>query len=780
MEQMILDKAGTQTLMQFWLCFLALMIWSPNSEATPTVQGAEKFGIEFQLDANGHLKARLSDHVDDALFLMTLHPSSMLDRRYKPRVVRFERTASEIRLVAPRIRNQLGFEIVTDGLPLEAGGSFVDVPAVEFAWKTDAVNDKESTAQFIDMTNVFLGDPRVNARVPDRTIDSSNSQIVDFVQYDEVAVIRAEVTFNGNEANGYSRSTLSMVWSLRRLPKNAMPARKHTQEMAFISTLNLSRFHGSDDIVRRFRLESETEISKENTHKTITFYLDPRAPSWSVPAYYSAVDQWNKAFAIAGFENAIRLVPAPTDVNWEAFAAAHSVIWVDNRRRVAEERQAGENFVLRRPLTGSLAGGGGTVSLVTDPRSGEILQSRARIALPFGDGVDYFLPRCGNLDQRAYQIPFEESLQVDLLEVLVAHELGHALGLHDGNYGEFSASSEQLRSNSWLEQHSATAIMNYGRCNAVVQPEDEVDPKFLLPRVSAAEIYQIVLGYSDSNRLQELKGALRSSYSSVALFFGFGSGPQSHNYTTEANDPVRAAELSLRNIRRNLGLINSMPIDTETPEEHRVHLYRKTVEYWSQVQRYVLSMVGGEISFFDDNGTLIKEAIPVSEQKAALGHLVRNAFGPNEWIYGEDVAAIGSAAERMNIFDFYQRYVMDYMIHRSSLLRLYRQQIECLENCLSVEEYLDTIEDSVFSSLHDFDKFRSQQQLQYVRSLISTSNSLSRGTPDLDEHSLDVVLRARLRKLKHEIAKSNRSKDVGALDYDHRQTILELIDFNSS
>src|SRR5579862_4901332 len=119
----------------------------------------------------------------------------------------------------------------------------------------------------------------------------------------------------------------------------------------------------------------------------------------------------------------------------------------------------------------------------------------------------WYMVQAGAVDPKARHAKFDDELMGELIRFVSSHEIGHTLGLRH-NMGSSSLTPvEKLRDKAWVESNGHTAsIMDYARFNYVAQPEDQIGPKGLYPRIGDYDKWAIEWGYkmiADKDEKQE-------------------------------------------------------------------------------------------------------------------------------------------------------------------------------------------------------------------------------------------------------------------------------------
>ena len=584
----------------------------------------------------------------------------------------------------------------------------------------------EKTASLVEVTGLFKGNNNVTSMAPsvkkalsvgglqaDRTfIDTLKV----FPQNIEVVTTR---TYSASTGSAPAAATGSMTMGLNTsivlLPKEPMRKRLWDERVGYFVD-NFVRF--SDDqhkteheaIVARYRLvpkDKKKYLRGELTEpeKQIVYYIDPATPKKWVPYLIQGINDWNVAFEAAGFKNAIVARELPADGSISLEDARFSAI----RYLPSETENAyGPHIV--------------------DPRSGEIIEAHVCWYHNVMNLLTkWYMVQCGPLDKRARKMKFDDKLMGELIRFVSSHEVGHTLGLRHNMGASFATPVEKLRDKQWVEAHGHTSsIMDYARFNYVAQPEDNISPKGLFPRIGDYDKWAIRWGYQwrpefkdeyeEKERLMtETTNALRGQQR--LWFGGEGRGDDPRSQTEDLGDnSVKASEYGLKNLRR---VMESLPQWTRQDNDQYDDLremYKAVTDQFTRYQNHVLKNIGGR----QNNNMPGEEPLsftPRSRQKEALQYLGRHVFDAPEWLFSANIInKVGvnpTTAQNAR-----QENVVSRLLAMSVLNTL------CNSGDYPVGEYLDDLFAQVWKPLATADDWKAKERRHLQRAYMAQLDRL--------------------------------------------------------
>ncbi|HXV74785.1 MAG TPA: zinc-dependent metalloprotease [Candidatus Polarisedimenticolaceae bacterium] len=583
--------------------------------------------------------------------------------------------------------------------------------------------------------------------------------------------------------------------------------------------------------VNRWHLEkAEPKFDRSKPRQPIVYWLENTIPV----EYRAAVEQgvlvWNDAFEKVGFKDAIVVKQMPDDADWDPADVRYNVVrWIV---------QPGGGYAVgpsrTNPFTGQIYDADIRISadMVRSVWAGyeRLAQPVAmtigdRIALDLGlmagpaDGLcDY---QVGLRDQAAFGYsviaarvgadqPVDAERYVnDFLIHVVAHEVGHTLGLRHNFKASTIHDNDALQTTTAAERGLTGSVMDYSPVN--IAPDGVGQGEYWQTRLGPYDYWAIEYAYrpydpdggvSEKAMLDQIASKVADpmlAYATDEDTMGGGRGmdPSSNRWDL-GDDPISYYTGRVAIARE---LWDKLEGKFEQPGER----YNKLRQVFAQgVNQYFIAVlnvpkyVGGVYQYRDHvgdpGGRLPLQVVPAAEQREALRFLTEEIFSTTAFEFPptlfEKLAPerfwdfAGSLFEQQrldypvhDVVAAIQGVPLDHLYNGLVMSRIVDSELRASngEDPLTLAEMFDEVRRAIWSELgdaSDVDSFRRSLQRAHLQKLIALVVNPPNGTPE----DATTLARADLRALTASIGRSLNNTDLDPTTRAHLDETAARID----
>ncbi|BFP41790.1 zinc-dependent metalloprotease [Flavobacteriaceae bacterium GF1] len=693
-----------------------------------------------------------------------------------------------------------------DSLPIHEAVVNSNFEPVLFAFDIKAFNKKDSLnpATVIEIDPLFtkdvnpLGMPdRFRKRYKVSRMDGDRSYIESIKSYPLNIEARHVKTYAAKEPpSNQSMGSISVEInnSMILLPEEPMKRRYFDERVGWFARgqvdygldvqksktvryLDRWRLEVKDEDVEKFKAGELVEPKKQ-----IVYYIDRATPEKWRPYIKQGIEDWQVAFEVAGFKNAIIAKDPPTpeeDPEWSPEDVRYSVV---------------------RYLASPIPNANGPH--VSDPRSGEILESDINWYHNVMSLLrNWFFVQTAAINPEARSMEFRDEIMGRLIRFVSAHEVGHTIGLPHNMGSSVAYPVDSLRSATFTKKYgTAPSIMDYARFNYVAQPGD--DGVALMPDVGPYDKHSINWGYRPilGKSAEEEKPILNEwilEYADDPMYrFGHQQVGDVHDPSSQTedlgDDAVKASTYGIANLKRIVPSLMEWTTEDGKDYEDLKTMYSQVVNQFRRYMGHVSNNIGGVYEYYktaDQEGAVYIH-VPTDHQKKCMEFIQTQLFETPEWLLDQEIfnkVQYSGSVERIRAL---QVGTLNNIMHLGKMARIIENETMNGKGAYGLLEMMRDMRRGIWSETRNgkkIDTYRRNLQkahidrLEYLMTAENQKKQPALGgyrkstVVNTSQSDIRSVARAELNNLKRDI-RNGLSRISDSMSRYHLQDALERID----
>jgi hypothetical protein len=595
------------------------------------------------------------------------------------------------------------------------------------------IRTRGAATSVIDVTDLYLTDvpaftlPRnTRTSVGVRSYDRNRSWLEWTRSFPINVEVRVVQTYAADQAPSNARGgsvSFEVNHSMVLLPAEPMMPRYWDERVGYSS---MARTDYSRDFqgvrphryIRRYRLEPVDTAAflrgeLVDPVKPWIWYIDPATPPEWVPYIEAGILEWNEAFELAGFRNAMQVRVAPTEQDDPEFSlldARYSVLrWVATPTRSANS--------------------GGDV---VDPRSGEVIRAHTNMLHGLAERMRWQLlsqVATANPEYRDDELP--EPLMGEALRYVTSHETAHSVGLPHNQRANFVFPIDSIRDPDFVRRmgHSGSSV-GRTRFNYAAQPGDGVPPE---RRMGLWDQFAVYWGYrpiiearTPEDELATLNQWIversdRPWYRFASAQFGMDVEWDPYRMTEGiSDDPVEAAVLGMANLRTMTDSLMSWILDEGDDYYELETHYLQALTQWNRYAEHAAAAVGGSWTHHKRYGEpgVVYTAVEPEYQRKAMRFIDEHVLRTPAWALDMDMLRRLEHAGAVERVRAYQELAVQRLLNHARLARMIEHEAFLGSSTYTPVEMLDDAREIVWREVRQnrpADTYRRNLQRAYLQ-----------------------------------------------------------------